>query len=59
MTPSARVQRQIDTLLDQAENAIRERDWDDALECVRAVLNVDPVNEDALSFQVVEYEQVG
>ena len=51
MTPSARVQRQIDALLDQVEEAIRERDWDAALECIRAILNVDPANEDALSFQ--------
>ena len=51
MTPSARVQRQIDALLDQAEAAIRERDWNAALECIRAVLNVDPTNEDALSFK--------
>ena len=51
MTPSARVQRQIDALLDQTEEAIRERDWNAALECIRAVLNVDPTNEDAISFQ--------
>jgi len=49
--PTERVQRQIDAFLDDAEAALRSRDWDAALECMRAVLSVDPENEDALSFK--------
>ena len=48
--PSERVQRRIDGLLDQAEEAVEAMDWARALEAARAVLLVDPSNEDAKSF---------
>ena len=49
--PSERVQRRIDRLLDQAEDAADQRDWVAVLESVRAVLSADPENEDALTFR--------
>ena len=48
--PSERVQRQIDAFLDQAEEALREGAWDRAMERVRAVLDADPDNADAITF---------
>ena len=48
---SERVQRQIDTLLDQAEEASRSGNWDKVLEFVAGVLHADPDNEDALMFR--------
>ena len=48
--PSERVQRRIDGLLDQAEEAVEAMDWARALEAARAVLLVDPGNEDSEAF---------
>ncbi len=48
--PSERVQRQIDALLDEAETAIKQRDWAAVREAAEAVLRVDPENPDALSY---------
>ena len=45
--PSERIQRRIDALLEQAEEAIAARDWAAAAEAARAVLGMDPDNEDA------------
>ncbi len=48
--PSERVQRRIDKLLDQAEEAADARDWEVIAQSVRMVLRLDPGNQDALSF---------
>jgi len=45
--PSERIQRRIDRLLDQAEEAADLRDWRVVIECVRTVLSIDDKNEDA------------
>ena len=48
--PSERVQRQIDALLDEAEQAIRELDWETVLRRCQAVLMLDSQNEDAQTY---------
>ncbi|MCH8224074.1 MAG: hypothetical protein IH868_11755, partial [Chloroflexi bacterium] len=48
--PSERVQRRIDRLLDQAEEAVEARDWESVRDAASAVFRVDPDNEDAKSF---------
>jgi ankyrin repeat protein len=48
--PSDRVQRQIDRLLDQAEEAIALRQWEDLRAHCEVVLNLDPDNSDATSY---------
>ncbi|MBT6682151.1 MAG: hypothetical protein HOB07_08865, partial [Chloroflexi bacterium] len=50
---SERVQRRIERLLDQAEEAADHRDWGRVAESVQMVLSVDPENADALAFQVM------
>ena len=45
--PSERIQRQIEALLAQAEQAVTASDWDAALERVRGVLAIDADNADA------------
>ncbi len=45
--PSERIQRRIDRLLDQAEEAADQRDWRVVIECVRTVLSIDDKNADA------------
>ncbi len=44
---SERIQRQIDRLLDQADEALTRFDWDSVRQCAEAVLAYDPENEDA------------
>ncbi len=48
--PSERIQRQIDRLLDAAEQAFQQRDWEAARLHLQDVLDLDPANEDAQSF---------
>ena len=48
--PSERVQRQIDRLLDDAEEALTRFDWDSVRQCTEAVLALDRDNQDALTF---------
>jgi len=48
--PSERVQRRIDRLLDDAEQAMDQHDWALALAQAQAVLELDPDNSDAASF---------
>ncbi|NQW18544.1 MAG: hypothetical protein HQ478_13765, partial [Chloroflexi bacterium] len=50
---SERVQRRIDDLLDQAEQAVSSRDWSAVRELANAVLAVDPENGDASSFMAM------
>jgi len=47
---SDRVQRQIDRLLDEAEQAITSEDWPTVASRVRSVLAIDPENGDALAY---------
>src|SRR5262245_35840646 len=47
---SERFQRQVERLLDQAEQAIAQREWQAAREYAEAVLRVDPDNPDALGY---------
>ena len=48
--PSERVQRQIDRLLDETEEAISSQDWNLVAERARSVLRLDPENQDAVSY---------
>ena len=45
-----RVQRQIDRLLDQAEEAMQSRDWEAVGDFAQAVLGLNPGNADALAY---------
>ena len=47
---SERMQRQVDRLLDEAEEAVARRDWDTVRETAEAVLRVDPENGDARGY---------
>ncbi len=47
---SERVQRQIDRLLDEAEEAFAKRDWLVVRDNARDVMGLDPANQDALTF---------
>src|SRR6266581_1557829 len=49
--PSERIQRQIDALLDEAEQAVRESDWSLVRFRAAQVLAFDPQNADALEFR--------
>jgi serine/threonine protein kinase len=49
--PSDRVQRRIDRLLDQVEEASDDRNWDLVLELSAGVLKVDSGNADAQTFR--------
>ena len=51
--PSERVQRQIDRLLDDAEEAAEARDWTTMLSRAEAALELDPENGDAAAFASV------
>ena len=54
---SERVQRRIDRLLDQAEEAMDRLDWESVRDVTRVVLGLDPENRDALAF-LASVEQV-
>ena len=47
---SERVQRRIERLLDQAEEAMDRLDWESVRDIVKVVLGLDPENSDALVF---------
>ena len=47
---SDRVQRQVDRLLDQAEEAIALRQWEELRATCEVVLNLDPDNSDAAGY---------
>ncbi|NQW16097.1 MAG: protein kinase [Chloroflexi bacterium] len=57
--PSERVQRRIERLLDQAEEAVDERDWPVVDEIARSVLNIAPSNSDAQAFLGLAAPHVG
>src|SRR5437879_2842025 len=48
--PSERVQRHIDRLLDEADEAVRLKDWGQVRENAHAILDLDPENADARGF---------
>ena len=48
--PTERIQRQIDRLLDNAEEALSRRDWEAVGDCAGDVMALDPENEDAAGF---------
>ena len=48
--PTERIQRQIDRLLDQAEEAVARSDWTLARDRAQNVVALDPENDDALSY---------
>ncbi len=47
---SDRMRRQIERLLDEADEAIRQRDWSRVRECADDVLALEPKNDDARGF---------
>ena len=47
---SERLQRQIERLLDEANETIAKEDWPAVVSRARAVLRIDPENSDALSY---------
>ena len=57
--PSERVQRRIDRLLDQAEDAVDAMDWERVREASDSVLVVDTGNEDAKSFLAMAAHHLG
>ena len=57
--PSERVQRQIDRLLEEAEEAVVQRNWTAVLECAQDILALDPENSDASSFLAAAQRRLG
>ncbi|NQW16607.1 MAG: protein kinase [Chloroflexi bacterium] len=55
--PSDRIKRRIDRLLDQAEEAADQNDWQLVYDHARMVLTADPENEDALSMLAMVEQQ--
>ena len=47
---SERFQRQIERLLDEAESAVFQFDWEKVRQCAQSVLAIDPDNSDGLTF---------
>ncbi len=56
---SDRVQRQIDSLLDEAEAAIKELDWRVVHDRAEAVLAIDPENPDGLTYLATAERAMG
>ena len=56
---SERIQRQIDRLLDEAEQAITSEDWPTVASRVRSVLAIEPENEDAKAYLAVVERVIG
>ncbi len=54
---SERIQRRIDRLMDQAEEAMERLDWNSVRDCAKAVLGLDAANNDANAF-LASAEQV-
>ena len=57
--PTERIQRQIDALLDEAEQAVRRSDWGLVRSRAEQVLAFDPENQDALAFQLAAERGLG
>ena len=56
---SDRVQRQVDRLLDEAEEAITNDDWASVSNRARAVLAIDPDNKDGQSYLAAAERALG
>ena len=50
---SERIQRQIERLLDDAQEAVARRDWQAVLDTAQHVLTIDPDNADAQAFVTI------
>ena len=48
--PSERIQRRVDALLDEADEAVVGHEWERVTEAARTVLAIDDANDDALAF---------
>ena len=57
--PSERMQRQIDRLLDEADEAIRARDWGTVRERALAALEMDAGNADAAEYLSTAQNNLG
>jgi hypothetical protein len=57
--PSERVQRQIDRLLHEAEEAISSQDWTKVGDSARLALRLDPENSDALAYLAAAEREPG
>ena len=47
---SERIQRRIELLLDEADQAVSQFDWESVLQRAQAVLRLEPGNQDALAY---------
>ena len=56
---SDRVQRQLDRLLDEVDEAMTQLDWEQVRDRSQAVLALDPENEDALRFLAASERALG
>ncbi len=56
---SERVQRQIERLLDEAEESVSKLDWGVVPDRARAVLGLDPANRDALAHRDAAVRELG
>ena len=56
---SERVQRQIDSLLDEAEAAIKQHDWNVVHDRAESVLAIDPENADGLTYRATAARATG
>ena len=56
---SERIQRQIDRLLDEAEEALAQFDWEAVRQRTQAVLALDPKNDDALTYLAASERSLG
>ncbi len=56
---SERIQRQIDSLLDEADQAFAHEDWLTVASRARTVLRLDSENSDALSYLRVSLSKMG
>ena len=56
---SERVRRQVERLLDEAEEAVARLDWETVRDRARAVVAFDPENSDALAFMAAAERGLG
>ena len=56
---SERIQRRIDSLLDEADQAIANEDWPTVASRVRSVLAIDPANSDAVAYLAAAERALG
>ena len=57
--PSERIQRRIDALLDEADEAVSRDDWDTVRQRANAVLSFDAENDDARSYLQAAQKNLG